>query len=195
MAEAGQDHNYKKVELAGLGVDERTGCQGVISEPHLLIHQGKVFHWAQKVTGITNGSQAQFLLKTAVGNYPHIHRFRLNAGDGDIDVNMYEDTTTSADGTLLTNAFNLNRNSIITPDLELFSGPTVTADGTLVHQLWIPPSGGSAGGGPGGSAVGVSNAEAGEEWILKPDSNYMFELDNSSGGTITAWFELFWYEL
>lgn len=190
MAEAGQDHLYKKVELAGTGVDEYTGCQGVISEPHMLIHRGKVFHWTQKVVGIAIGAQAQFLLKTAVGNYPHIHRFRLNAGDGSVDVNMYEDTVTSADGTLLTNVFNLNRNSIITPDMELYSGPTATDDGTLIHNLWLPPSGTQ-----GAHATGVSNAEAGEEWILKPGSNYMFELDNTSGGIITAWFELFWYEL
>ena len=190
MPVAGQDHNYKKVELAGEAVDQFTGCQGVISEPHLLIHEGKVFHWAQKVTGITNGATSQFMLRTAAFNYPHIHRFRMNTGDGDVDINMYEDITVSADGTLLTNIFNLNRNSSNTSDMSLYAAPTVTDSGTLVHTLWLPPSGSQ-----GQHFTGVSNAEAGEEWVLKPECDYMFELENLSGGTISAWFELFWYEL
>lgn len=187
---AGQDHLYPKVELAGSSVDPQTGGIITITEPHALIHSGKMFHWAGKVTGLLNASAVDFLFKVPAATYPHIHRMRANVGAGDVDIQAFEGTTVSADGTPLV-VDNLNRNSVITPDMTMFFNPTVTADGTEIHNIWIPPT--SAG--VGQSIQGVSGATAGEEWILKPSTNYLQRITNNSGSTISAWVEILFYEL
>lgn len=186
----GTDHLYPKVELAGTGVDTFTGAQGVISEPHLLGHQGKMFHASIKVTGILDAGIENILFKVPAGVFPHLHKTRTNVGAGDVDIVSYEGTTVSADGAAVT-VDNTNRNSSNTPDMTIFTGPTITGDGTEIHRLWLPP----AGVGIGRSAIGLSGAEAGEEWVLKPATNYLHRLTNNSGSTISAWFEFLFYEV
>ena len=190
MAAVGTDHLYPKVELAGNSIDQVTGGVITITEPHALIHAGKVWHWSGKVTGILNAGTVDFLFKVPEATYPHIHRMRANVGRGDIDIVSYKDTTVSADGTPLVTD-NLNQNSTNDAGMLMFSTPTVTAIGTEIHRLWVPPT--SAG--VGQTVQGVSGATAGEEWILKPNTNYLQRLTNNSGSTIDAWVEVMFYEL
>ena len=186
---AGQDHNYKKVELAGDGVDSFTGAQGVISEPHLMTHNGLMFHSSRKISGVLNAEVSEFLLAVPALTWPHIHRLRMNVGSGDIDVVQYEGTTTSADGTAV-DLRNTNRASTKTPGTVVTHTPTVSAVGTEIHRMWLPPTAA----GVGQSLTGISDAEAGEEWVLKPSTKYLTRITNNSGSTIDIWIELMLYE-
>jgi hypothetical protein len=189
MAAVGTDHLYKKVELAGDGVDPYSRCMGSISEPHLLTHEGKMFHVTSKITGLVDTASADILIKVPASTHPHFQRTRTNVGAGDVDIISYEGSTVSADGTPLS-VHNTNRNSILTPVTEIYSAPTVTGLGTEIHTLWIPPTGV----GIGQSQIGLAGAEAGEEWILKPNTNYIHRVTNESGSTISVWFEFLFYE-
>lgn len=190
MAGVGTTHLYDKVELAGSSIDEFSGGLITITEPHALIHDGVVYHMSQKLTGIVNGASVDFLLKVPALTYPHIHKMRAAVGSGDVDFYSYEGTTVSADGTPITTD-NLNRNSSNTASMLMFGSPTVTDVGTEIHNLWIPPTAA----GVGQTQNGVSDAEAGEEWILKPSTNYLHRMTNNSGATISAWVEIMFYEL
>lgn len=190
MSQAGQDHLYKKVELAGASIDEHSGAVICITEPHALAHAGKMFHASAKITGILTATTREFLFKNPAANYPHIHRIRTNLGSGNIDIVAYEAPTTTADGTPIP-VLNTNRPSIITPNLELFASPTVTVLGTEIHRQWVPPTAA----GVGQSASGVQGADAGEEWVLAPSTNYLYQITNNSGSTISAWIEVLFYEL
>ena len=161
-----------------------------ITEPHRMAHDGFMFHASGKVTGMIDANVDEFLLVTAAGNFPHIQRMRLDLGGGDVDIQSYEGATASNDGTPIT-TFNTNRNSSNTADMVLNSAPTLTGDGSLVHTTWAPPTAN----GVGQSAQGVSNIEAGEEWILKPGTKYLIRITNNSGGTIDYRWELLWYEI
>ncbi len=171
-------------------IDPVSGKLVVISEPHALIHAGKMFHMTQKITGIIDGATIEFLMRIPAGIYPHIHKMRTNVGSGDIDIVAYETPTVSDPGTIVP-THNVNRNSSNTPGMTFYGGPTFSAAGLEIHRIWIPPSAT----GQGGSAQGVSNADAGEEWILKPDTDYIQQFTNNSGDTISAWIEMLWYEL
>ena len=170
--------------------DSYANALTTISEPHRLTHDGKVFHASGTFTGILDTTSVYMLLRTPASCFPHMHRMRLTVGAGDVYGKLFEAGTVIADGTPVT-PVNTNRNSSNTPDLLLFAGPTVTGDGTELHDKWLPPTAA----GVGQTHAGLSDAEAGEEWILKPSTDYLLKVTNDSGATITAQIELLWYEL
>lgn len=186
----GTDHLYKKVELAGPGIDTLSGFPGIISSVHAHAHRGKVFHMAVKQTGLADTASAEFLIRVPAAIYPHVHRFRVNLSAGDVDIVQYEGATITAPGTPVS-TFNTNRNSSNVPSTLIYGAPTVGADGTEIHRMWTP----SMGTGIGQSQVGISDAEAGEEWILKPSTDYLMRITNNSGAALSFWAEMLWYEL
>ena len=160
----------------------------VISEPHRLAHDGFMFHASKKETGILNAGVEECLFIT--GTKPvHLNRWRVESGGGDIDIDIYEGATVSANGTALS-VHCTNRLALNTALTTLYDGPTVTDDGTLIHSQWVPPTSS----GIGQSADGAQ-AEAGEEWILAPNTNYLIRVTNNSGDTISIWEEYLFYEV
>ena len=161
-----------------------------ISEPHRMTHDGFMFHVSYKHETIVNGGTEDILLKVPAGSFPHLNRVNVNAGAGDININLYEATTVSADGTALS-VHNTNRNSTNVSAMLVYNAPTVTDVGTEIHHQWIPPSAT----GTGLSVDGITNAEQGEEWLLAQNENYLIRLENTSGNTIDAWIEILFYEI
>jgi hypothetical protein len=171
-------------------VDDLAPAIVVIQEPHWATHRGFMHHISGKVTGMITANVDDYLLVTPALNFPHIRRLQFDFGSGDIDVQIYEDSTASADGSPLT-SFNTNRNSSNTPLLVFNDAPTITGVGTLMHTTWVVPTAA----GIGGSAEGISGVTSGEEWILKPSTKYLVRVTNNSGDTIAYRYELLWYEL
>jgi len=161
----------------------------VIQEEHRMIHDGFMFHLSGKVTGMVDTNVDDYLI--IVGDEEaHLDDIVIGAGRGDIDILMYEGTTVSANGSALT-PFNQNRESANTPNSAVYTGPTVTGVGTLIHTAWLPPTGT----GTGLSANGVAGPSNGEEWMLAPNTNYLIRITNNSGATIAYRYEFRWYEL
>ena len=169
--------------------DDEVHSLSVIEEIHRMNHAGFMFHSSGKVTGMIADNVDDFLLVTGDLEV-HLQSMNFNFGRGDIDVLAYEDTVTSNDGTPITTLFNTNRNSANTPLMTLFSAPTVTGVGTLIHTTWVVPTAT----GVGQSPAGITTDGNGEEWELKPNSKYMVRITNSSGATIDYRWELRWYE-
>jgi hypothetical protein len=162
----------------------------VISEPHRMGHDGFMFHVSGPAVSVVDTAILDHLLIVPAFTYPHLNRIRATVGKGDCTVQLYESTTVSDNGDLVTPR-NTNRNSSNTPSTLLLSDPTVTGVGDLLHTTWIPPTAT----GVGQTADGVSNAEFGEEWVLKPSTNYLIRITNNSGVTIDVDLELLWYEI
>lgn len=162
----------------------------VIDEPHRMTHDGFVFHASGKVTGILDAGVQDFLMSCPANCFPHVQKWNINGGRGDIDLLWYEDTVTSSDGTPLL-AVNTNRTSSNTPNCQAFINPTITDLGTIMTTNWAPPTGVGVGQTPNGTI----NVNEGEEWILKPATKYGFRMVNNSGATISARFEIVWYEI
>ena len=159
----------------------------IIQEQHRMAHDGFMYHTSGKITGVANGASVEVFMRT--GTIPvHFTRAQFTLGRGDIDINTYEDTTVSADGTPIV-IFNTNRISTNTPEMDIFGGATIVTDGNQMHTLWAHPTGTGV-----GNAIGLSEVSNGEEWILKPATNYMVRLTNNSGASITFSYEFLFYE-
>jgi hypothetical protein len=158
----------------------------VIDAEHRLVHEGFMFSLDDIQTGVTNTSSLDYLLVTPAATFPHIRVLYWVATNGPVQVFTYEDTVVSANGTLV-NTRNRNRVSSNVPNSLVYRGPTVSSLGTLLSTVLMPDTG------PGPS--GIFGDDPGEEWVFKPNSNYMFRFTNNSGGTVNVNFALSWYEL
>lgn len=98
-------------------------------------------------------------------------------------VSIYENTTTSNDGTPIT-AFNNNRNSTRTAELAPFAGPTVTTEGTLIWTTKIDATKESSG------------VAAGTNYFIyvKQSTKYMFKIVKTAAGTGFVDFDFWWVE-
>lgn len=188
MADNFREHYEDERQRA---MDPYVHASTTIEALHRMTHDGFVFHASGKVTGMIDDNVDDFLISVPAGTFPHFQRFRMFMGRGDVDVLVYEGTTTSADGGAITTN-NTNRTSTNTPGVDLFSAPTVTDVGTLVHTSWLPPT--SAGQGQSG-ATGISGETNGEEWVLAPSTKYLIRITNLSGATIDYAYEMLWYEV
>jgi len=187
MADNFREHVADEMQRA---MDPHAHALTTIDALHRMIHDGFVYHASGKVTGMVDTNVDEFLLTVPAGVSPHFQRLQLTTGRGDIDLRVYEGTTTSADGAAV-GTLNVNRNSTNTAGTVLTTGPTITGDGTLIHTQWTPPTATGVGQSPAG-IIGETN---GEEWILKPSTKYLIRVTNNSGATISYRYELLWYEI
>ena len=172
------------------GVDAHSRSIRTIDAGHAMVHLGFVYKAWHKFTGVADAASVYLHVKNPADLYPHLHDFTVTAGRGDVDVQVFETPTTSADGTLLQER-SLNRNGTIdTSGLDVYHTPTVSSDGTEIRNTWIPPT-----------AAGVGHSDSGAvedadlEMILKPSTNYLIKITNNSGGSIDIHAKLYWYEL
>lgn len=160
-----------------------------IDEPHRMVHDGFSFHATSRVVSLANAASHNILLAVPAGSFPHLRAMLVSLSDSPVDIESFEGTTTSADGTVIT-PFNRNRNSTNTPGVVLTHTPTISADGTQIHDRFVPDAGGQ-----GSNDVGVVTPNLGEEWILAPSTKYLIRVTNNSGGAITISYEVLWYEI
>jgi hypothetical protein len=151
----------------------------VINEIHRLSHDGMIFSSTGKQTGLADSGTAAFLITTG-DQVCHMNRARLFLGNGDCTLVAYKNPTTSAAGSVIPNHCT-NLPSSNTAVTVITAGPTVSDNGTAIHTSWAVPTAT----GQGQSEAGLQGIEAGEEWILEENSEYLYILTNNSGGAIT----------
>lgn len=151
---------------------------------HQHIHKGDAYICSSRVS-LGSGAVLNALLVVPSGYTVHLRHVTSTTG-GPILIDMYEETTVSANGSA-GNWRNANRNFPDTPNMEIYSGPTITSDGTLIFQQMVPGTGGFFG---GGATLEIGIIEI----VLKPNTNYLLRFTNNSTGTETVNNTCFWYE-
>ena len=164
MTEAG--NNGAGVEV----IDPEYKASVSITGFHYQTHLGKAYIVSHKFSAVADDAVADIYVKVPADFEPHIVFHRDIEGDADVE--LFEDTTVSADGTALT-AYNLNRNSANTSAIEFFYTPTVTLSGTQLFLEWNAA-------GAGGQAAGSEGTF--DEFELAKGKNYLFRVTNRSGG-------------
>lgn len=154
-----------------------------------LLVQGKVFRVSGKISGLTAYGFTNHLIKVPFEVFPRFHRLRVNAGGGDVDMITYEAPTITDDGTKVP-ALNLNRNSAVEADMEIWIGPTFSAPGSSIDTQWIPPTLAGIGQRLDDGVSVISDVD----WILKDNTLYLVQLVNNSPIPISLWFEYLWVE-
>ena len=165
-------------------IDLASQAQVAILEAHARIHSGQAFFYSEFNTiGATNRDLLLVTPDTAVRIYL-VFDVSTNA---EVAVFFYEGTTTSADGTGVTE-LNRDRNSANTADLVITHTPTVTGVGTALIQYQI----GSATGPPSRRAGG--SALQRPEIILDQNTKYLLRITGVGSDTDISTF-IDWYEI
>jgi hypothetical protein len=168
--------------IAPLRLNLATDGLITIDAVHSEVHKGDGFSHTEK-HAIANGASFDVLMINPAGNRPHFRSLTIADG-APMDVELFEGTTVSANGSTM-GVLNTDRNSANTNNMTLFSGPTITDDGSLIEFNFVV--GDRKAGGTAESPV--------LEWILKEDTNYLLRVTNNSGGASDFAHNLFWYEV
>jgi len=160
-------------------VDDLSQGIHVASITQQLMHAGRMFALSLVTKALTNGSSVEILLRT---DLKPVHASLRMTATGTADLQVFEAPTTTADGT---EQVNVARNRVIggTSPVKLFSGPTTTADGLILVDEIVPPAGERV-------VMGLLSDEA----VLKPSTDYLLKLSNTSGGNIDVGFVIDWFE-
>jgi len=150
--------------------DPITGLLSVMDSVHHEVHEGEMFAF-ERSASISNGANMDIRFKTGA---KRVHTGLSIAAAGQCVVSLYEAATISA-GTPLS-IYNMNRTSSNSPLSSAFHTPTVGATGSvaLVDGRLI------AGGSTVQTRIGGA-ARIGSEYILKPNTEYLLRITNTSG--------------
>ncbi len=194
----GSADGVSKVALTdGNGVDAEldplVNALPVTETFHHLGHEGKVFIHGERHDGIADSANYDMLIRVPAGNAARQVHFRFNyvskanTGTLDVDVTLYKEPTTTADGSAET-IVSTNDAEVKTTGVLMFSAPTVTAVGTYKTSVSMFGEKKSAG----------SKETSVPEWVLAPSGasarDYLMRLTNNSGGTIDFNHSLFFYD-
>ena len=156
-----------------------------------MVQDGFFYSTVGKVSAFGIGAVSEFLFVVPAGAELHFLPTKWAFGAGDIDIDFFEGVTTSNDGTLLTNTYNVNRNSTATAEGQLRSGAVFTDYGINPYSIWIPPTATGIGQTHDGTTSGGSSTE----WIIKQDSKNAMRVTNNSGEVIDFSYQINWYEV
>lgn len=148
-----------------VGVDSRDNALVGIDSGHMNIHRG-IFFTTSSAGDIAAGGTKDWLLRVPAAQSAHIEFF------GTVEHSMhgffFEGPTSTGDGSALA-IQNRNRSSSKTATLLAFEGPTITDDGLLMLNFFMP----------GGSKTSASGGEGSseDEWVLSP-GDYLLRIAN-----------------
>lgn len=163
-------------------VDEFNKALVVQDEVHHNIHRGIFFSASDLVLSLANNDSEELILSTS----GVVHMRATISASAQSLIRFFEGTTVSASGAQVP-LYNRNRlSSIASGTMGVFRAPTVSDDGTLLLETFGP-------GGTKKNAVG-SESSAFHEWILRPDTIYLFRITNTSGGVEDISIEIDVYE-
>ena len=153
----------------------------------IAIHAGRSFNMQHRVV-IPRLTTEDIMLKIGAGNYPHILSLALTSDGGNIDIDFYEGTTTSNDGTELIEPVDKNRNFKSTPNMIWWENPTITAIGENISFLWVPSMQGN------NNIIRNLSLFNGDMWILEKNKNYLVRIANNSTQDLEILLDMNWME-
>jgi len=187
------------VLLTGKLVTDRTKVQEIlvdeggfliaVTTEHSKVHQGKLFSAGYYNAAVANAAVINVLVQIPANVSIHTY-FKIISG-GDAFFEAFEGATFSNQGTGA-GTLNNNRTSTNTPDTVVTHTPTITDDGSIIWEEYIP---GGTGAGAGQVTPGAVQSVASEQSILAPSTNYIFRLTNNAGSTQPLQIQLAFYEV
>ena len=166
-----------------------TAGVATIDTNHAQIHASNAFSALGALTVLAAGTGG-LQIYVPPGAYVHLQALSFSASSGPGMVEIYEDASISGGGSPVTTA-NHHRLRPVDSLLTLTDAAAATkVDGPGVVLLGKIPLHGFS---QGQTKV---NAESGqpEEWILRPDTNYLVLLSNMDTSSIVFGYNFFWYE-
>lgn len=172
------------------GTERITKAYRTISTNHGYIHEGIGFTISNKMDIAGNKVGGFSFTGIPAGTFIHFQPALITGIGGPIYVSLLEDYTFTG-GTTLT-PINRNRNSTNASAITLKGSTDLTAvagtSALSLEMLVLPTTT------QGAQKLGGTGASGAEEWIWKPEVNYVLAFANSTGSQVTVGYTLFWYE-
>lgn len=157
-------------EVIPIEVDP-SGSLVFVTHEHGQIHASNFFSSGYLNSAVASAGTIAVLFETGANE---IHSFLKLIAGGDALFEVFEDVTTSSDGTLMT-ATGHNRTEPGTTNVTWYHTPTVTDFGTTLWEEYIP-------GGSSGQTPGAVQFVGTEQVIFKPNTKYVLRLTNEANG-------------
>lgn len=149
---------------------------------HLRILNSKEFFVSHRFTEVAD--DGVIMLHIKVDSTKSAQGIISIESDGKCYVDFYENPTTSADGTALTE-LSMNRETDATPLTAVFHTPTKSVNGTLLEYGIL---------GTAGKFTLSGGDQTGAYWALKPNEQYLVLVTNKSGANIDVVIDYTWHE-
>jgi hypothetical protein len=183
------------VAVVGAAIDAEDligGAPMMIDWVHHHVHMGDTFQASFKTpegSDIADNAALEILI-SPTNEVIEAHTTFMVAAGGDAELEFWEQTETSDDGTGLDER-NMRRRRAGTnfATIRVFEGPTITVDGIRLHHSFLP-----GGAGPAQFAAG-GTAREDTEWVLALTApNYLIRVINRSGSAQPMSVVVQWYE-
>lgn len=156
----------------------------VVTREIIARTKGKFYNISGTILDLPDtGATAYFLAKAPVGVCMDLHSLAVGTTAGPVLISLYEAPTISNNGTPIT-PVNQNRVLNIPSVTQVWGSPTVSGTGTLLQQHRIV----------GEKHLG-GEGESFPDWLLKPDTYYLFTIQNISGSSIDVSYSFDWIEV
>jgi hypothetical protein len=160
---------------------DASGALIQINLEHSKIHQGKGWNVNIEIASIALSASHYILFRVVSGN-SHLRSYGVTVSDSPATIRLYEGPTVTTVGTEAAPR-NRKRSASDTNGVLVYSGSTISNDGTLLETDYLPTGGNKSGG----------NANSFyEEWILDP-GDYVLKITNGSNNSVQAYVHAFWY--
>jgi len=166
--------------------DHVTKSIAIIGTCHRAVHKGVAFHTVY--SELIGAGDTGYLVFETGDRYVHLKGIVV-AADGEKFLAEFLEDVTVEDGTLLT-GHNRNRNSLNTPTMTVRHSPTSVSGGVLLDQFYMPGGYGTL---PHAPTIGADVSDD-LEWILKPNTVYVFALTNNGESDATVYIKVTWTE-
>lgn len=163
-------------------VDPSSGALVVVDGDIASVHAGTFFTSNFGGLAVASAASLELLVRVAASTEMHLHIGA--ASEATARVLLFENTTSSADGSAVAR-LNRNRTSAATSSTLVFSGPTITGDGDPLLNTLMP-------GGSGGNASGTAGTSA-FEWILDA-GDHLIRFTNEDAAAKDMTIQLNWDE-
>lgn len=172
-------------------VDGIIGAFRIMQDNHQLVHRGKLFSSLISAANLDAGEQKIVSFKTPSDKFVHFKDIYLNAFGATVRLRLLKDSTVTDEGTNPYTINNLNDNSTLSAGSEIKDNPSYSG-GTVWLETIV---GGNT---TNQSATGgMLSQVAGAEMVTKPNTVYIFELENIDTSNTAVYVSVFllWAEL
>ncbi len=150
---------------------------------HTIGHRGQLFRGYRRQDVASSGFA---YVRILTGERPlHVQERHFVASAGEWIIQFIEEPTVTG-GTAIP-IFNSNRLSGNTPTFQLFHTPDTPTGGTVIDERYIPAT-------TAGTPASMEVIDR-YEWVLKPETEYVFSWNNIGGQTRTIHVNWVMYEL
>jgi len=135
------------------------------------ILNGRAFYGTDVLRGVGNNDVVNWIM--SIGSVEALINFSVKS-IGNYEIEMYEDSATSNDGSVLQN-FNFKRaDTTTTIETRVYHDPNITNDGNLIVESLNY----------GGEKNSVTASDSDSSFLLKPNTKYVIRFTNTSGNAV-----------